>query len=214
MLVSNQRPLPCEVCRAGPNAPRSIKTFSILTPISPSAWSMFSCRLLLFSIPVAAWLQHTVPFRVDDHGRVGHKRGAGSVVETPGRVDARHRRRGRPWASPVHHAREGYGRFYWVCSPEATTSRNLAARPGVAIVIFDSRVPVGRGRGVHLSASAGGLSDDDPDTGAAIFSRRSEAHGAGGWTPEDARPSARHRPYRAIASEQSVLGPARPAGVD
>jgi hypothetical protein len=95
MLVSNQRPLPCEVCRAGPNTPCSIRTCTILTPISPSAWSMFSCRFLLFSTPVAAWLQHTVPFRVEDQRRVGHKRRADSVVEIPDRVDARHRRRGR-----------------------------------------------------------------------------------------------------------------------
>jgi nitroimidazol reductase NimA-like FMN-containing flavoprotein (pyridoxamine 5'-phosphate oxidase superfamily) len=114
---------------------------------------------------------------------------------------------GRPWASPVYYAPEGYGRFYWFCSPEATRSRNIAARPGVAIVIFDSRAPVGRGQGVYLSASAEELSDDDPDTNTAIFSRRSEAHGAGGWTPKDARPPARHRLHRAIASEHSVLGP-------
>ncbi len=60
MLVSNQRPLPCEVCRAGSNTPCSIEKFSILTPIPPSTWSMFFCRFLAFSTPVAAWLQHTV----------------------------------------------------------------------------------------------------------------------------------------------------------
>jgi hypothetical protein len=106
----------------------------------------------------------------------------------------------------VYHAHEGYGRFYWVSSPGATHSRNVAARPEVAIVIFDSRAPVGRGRGVYVSALTEELSDDDVDTGIAVFSRRSEAHGAGGWTPEDVRPPARHRLYRAIASEHSVLG--------
>jgi len=58
-----------------------------------------------------------------------------------------------------------------------------------------------------VSASAEELSDDDPDTGTATFSRRSEARGAGGWAPGDARPPARHRLYRVIASEHSVLGP-------
>ena len=114
---------------------------------------------------------------------------------------------GRPWVSPVYYAHEGYGRFYWVSSPEATHSRNIAARPEVAIVIFDSRAPVGRGQGVYVSASAEELSGDDLDAGIAVFSPRSEAHGAGGWTPEDVRPPARHRLYRAIASEHSVLGP-------
>ena len=50
---------------------------------------------------------------------------------------------GRPWASSVYYAHEGYGRFYWVCSPEATRSRNIAARPRVAILILFTRV---RGR--------------------------------------------------------------------
>jgi nitroimidazol reductase NimA-like FMN-containing flavoprotein (pyridoxamine 5'-phosphate oxidase superfamily) len=114
---------------------------------------------------------------------------------------------GRPWVSPVYYAHEGYERFYWVSSPEATHSRNIVARPEVAIVIFDSRAPVGRGQGVYMSALAEELSGDDLDRGIAIFSRRSEAHGAGGWTPEDVRPPTRHRLYRAAASEHSVLGP-------
>jgi nitroimidazol reductase NimA-like FMN-containing flavoprotein (pyridoxamine 5'-phosphate oxidase superfamily) len=45
---------------------------------------------------------------------------------------------GRPWVSPVYYAHEGYAEFYWVSSPEATHSRNIASRPEIAIVIFDS----------------------------------------------------------------------------
>jgi nitroimidazol reductase NimA-like FMN-containing flavoprotein (pyridoxamine 5'-phosphate oxidase superfamily) len=52
---------------------------------------------------------------------------------------------GCPWASPVWYAAEGYARFYWVSSPEAKHSRNLAVRPRLSIVIFDSRAPVGTG---------------------------------------------------------------------
>ncbi len=76
-----------------------------------------------------------------------------------------------------------------------------------AIVIFDSRAPVGRGQGVYVSAVARELTGADLDRGIAIFSSRSEAHGADEWTPQDVRPPARHRLYRAIASEHSVLGP-------
>jgi nitroimidazol reductase NimA-like FMN-containing flavoprotein (pyridoxamine 5'-phosphate oxidase superfamily) len=90
---------------------------------------------------------------------------------------------GRPWVSPVYYAHEGSERFYWVSSPEATHSRNIAARPEVAIVIFDSRAPVGRGQGVYMSALAEELSGDDLDTGIVIFSRRSEAHGGGRVDP-------------------------------
>ncbi len=31
---------------------------------------------------------------------------------------------GRPWISPAYYAPEGYAKFYWVSSPEATHSRN------------------------------------------------------------------------------------------
>jgi nitroimidazol reductase NimA-like FMN-containing flavoprotein (pyridoxamine 5'-phosphate oxidase superfamily) len=45
---------------------------------------------------------------------------------------------GRPWVSPVYYAPSGYSAFYWVSSPEAQHSRNLAARPELSIVVFDS----------------------------------------------------------------------------
>ena len=113
---------------------------------------------------------------------------------------------GRPWASPVWYAAEGYAAFYWVSSPEARHSRNVAVRPEVGIVIFDSRAPVGTGQGVYVSAIAEVLSGNELDRGIGVFSRRSQAHGAGGWTREDVTPPARPRLYRATASEHSVLG--------
>jgi uncharacterized protein YhbP (UPF0306 family) len=114
---------------------------------------------------------------------------------------------GRPWVSPVYYVPEGYVDFYWVSSPEAKHSRNLAARPEVSIVVFDSRTPVGSGQGVYMSAVAEELMGDDIERGIAVFSRRSEAHGAGEWNLEDVRPPARHRLYRATASEHFVLDP-------
>jgi hypothetical protein len=106
----------------------------------------------------------------------------------------------------VYYAPEGYARFYWVSSSEANHSRNIATRAEVAIVVFNSRAPIGCGQGVYVSAVARELTGADLDRGIAIFSSRSEAHGAGEWTPEDVRPPDRHRLYRADASEHSVLG--------
>ena len=114
---------------------------------------------------------------------------------------------GRPWISPVYYAPEGYIEFYWVSSPEATHSRNIATRPGLSIVIFDSRTPIGSGQGVYMSAVAQELTGTDLERGIAIFSRRSESHGAGEWNPEDVCSPARHRLYQATASEHWVLGP-------
>ena len=114
---------------------------------------------------------------------------------------------GRPWVSPVYYAPAGYKEFFWVSSPEARHSCNLAARPEVSIVIFDSRQPIGKGQGVYFSAFAVELKGEDLDRGIAIFSRRSPAHGAREWTREDVTPPSRHRLYRAVASQHSVLGP-------
>lgn len=113
---------------------------------------------------------------------------------------------GRPWVSPVYYAPAAYSEFFWVSSPEARHSCNLVTRPDVSIVIFDSRVPAGSGQGVYMSAVAAELSDGDLVPGIDLFSRRSQAHGVGPWGREDVLPPARHRLYRAIASEHFVLG--------
>jgi uncharacterized protein YhbP (UPF0306 family) len=113
---------------------------------------------------------------------------------------------GRPWVSPVWYAPADYREFFWVSDPEARHSRNLAARPEVSIVIFDSNAPVGSGQGVYMTAAAADLTGAELDRGLDVFSRRSQAQGAKGWGHEDVRPPARHRLYRALASEHFVLG--------
>jgi uncharacterized protein YhbP (UPF0306 family) len=115
---------------------------------------------------------------------------------------------GRPWASPVWYAPEEYREFFWVSSPEARHSRNLAVRPELGIVIFDSTVAVGAGQGVYMSAVADELSGEDLDRGIEIFSRRSEQRGAGAWTRDQVVPPAHLRLYRAMVSEHSILDPA------
>jgi uncharacterized protein YhbP (UPF0306 family) len=114
---------------------------------------------------------------------------------------------GRPWVSPVYYAFADYTEFFWVSSPDATHSRNLASRPEVSIVIFDSQAPIGTGQGVYMTAVAAELTEPDLDRGLDIFSRRSETHGGSEWTRADVQQPARHRMYRATASEHSVLGP-------
>jgi pyridoxine/pyridoxamine 5'-phosphate oxidase len=114
---------------------------------------------------------------------------------------------GRPWASPVYYAHEGYTQFVWVSSPDAAHSRNIAARPEVGIVIFDSRAPIGTGVGVYVSAVAEQLTGDELERGIEVFSRRSQEHGGSAWSSEDVVGDARLRLYRAMASERWILGP-------
>jgi nitroimidazol reductase NimA-like FMN-containing flavoprotein (pyridoxamine 5'-phosphate oxidase superfamily) len=112
---------------------------------------------------------------------------------------------GRPWASPVYFAHAGYAELFWVSSPEATHSRNIAVRPEVSIVVFDSRVPVGTGQGVYMTAVAAETSGEELERGIEIFSRRSLETGGQAWTAEDVQGTTGLRLYRAVASEHSIL---------
>jgi nitroimidazol reductase NimA-like FMN-containing flavoprotein (pyridoxamine 5'-phosphate oxidase superfamily) len=57
---------------------------------------------------------------------------------------------GRPWSSPVYFAHIGLTEFFWVSSPDVTHSRNIAVRPEVGIVVFDSQAAIGTGPGAGL----------------------------------------------------------------
>ena len=82
---------------------------------------------------------------------------------------------GVPWASPVWFAPDGYTRFLWVSREDTRHSRNLAVRPQLSIVIFDSSAPIGTGEGVYMDAVAEQLGE--PEEAIGIFSRRSVAQG-------------------------------------
>jgi hypothetical protein len=67
----------------------------------------------------------------------------------------------RPRLSPVYFTHADYRTFYWVSAPEAQHSRNIAARPAIAIVMFDSTAEIGQGRAVYIDADASIVADDD-----------------------------------------------------
>jgi len=112
---------------------------------------------------------------------------------------------GRPWSSPVYFAHIGFTQFFWVSSPDVTHSRNIAVRPEVSIVIFDSQAAIGTGQGVYMSAAAKLLKGGEINEGIEAFSRRSLADGDREWTRQDVRPGAGVRLYRAIADAHWIL---------
>jgi hypothetical protein len=112
---------------------------------------------------------------------------------------------GRPWPSPVWFAMSGYTEFFWVSSPAATHSRNIALRPAVGIVIFDSQAPIGAGQGVYMTAEARAVTDPEIDLRIGVFSRRSVAQNGSTWTPDDVRGEAPIRLYLARATTHSIL---------
>ena len=110
---------------------------------------------------------------------------------------------GVPWASPVWFATEDERVFYWISDPDARHSRNIAARSEIALVIFDSTVTPGEAAALYMEARAEQCGTDGFD----VFARESKAQGLWITEPEDVIAPAKHRLYRAVAGEQTMLGP-------
>jgi len=104
---------------------------------------------------------------------------------------------GVPWASPVWYAPRYYSELFWISYPDARHSRNLAERPQLSIVIFDSTVAPGHGQAVYMTGEA-----DHTTDGLEVFSARSEAQGLGEWKDL----SGPLRLYRAVVAEHWMLG--------
>jgi predicted pyridoxine 5'-phosphate oxidase superfamily flavin-nucleotide-binding protein len=116
---------------------------------------------------------------------------------------------GHPWISPVWFASEDYRNFHWVSSPDAKHSRNLAARPEVAIAIFDSSVPVGGAQAAYMKGVAKELMGAELEQGLEVFDRVSRQDIGRAFGLEDVQGSAPFRLYRAAVSEHWVLIPGR-----
>jgi hypothetical protein len=189
------------VCQGGADAddqPRSVSAPRLAT--SPFAaprlrwWHEFGLRfariVALMQIPEREAMARAI---VD-----------GNSYMTLGTADAD----GVPWASPVWYAPASYREFFWVSKPGARHSQNIGVRPDIAIVIFDSTVPIGTGKAVYMSARAEEVTAaGEVERGMAVFSARSVAQGGLEWMAADVGASARLRLFRALASEQFVLSP-------
>lgn len=61
---------------------------------------------------------------------------------------------GRPWNSPVYCAFDKNYNFYWASWRENQHSKNIRENNQVFLVIYDSTVPEGTGKGVYIQAKA------------------------------------------------------------
>jgi hypothetical protein len=116
---------------------------------------------------------------------------------------------GRPWATPVWFAVEGTDRFLWVSRPGSVHSLNIAARPEVALVVFDSSVPPGQTAGFYARAFAEEVPLDAVEGAVTTFSERSVADGGMPWIAETVSPPSEFRLFQARVVEASVLMPGR-----
>lgn len=112
---------------------------------------------------------------------------------------------GLPWASPVWFASTDCLQFFWVSSPQARHSQNLAARPELAISIYDSRQPPYSGQGVYVSAIGDTVPESELDVGLEVFSGVSRDRGLPEWDRSKVLPPAKHRLYHASTIERFIL---------
>ena len=113
---------------------------------------------------------------------------------------------GRPRVSPVYFTHADHHDFYWVSSPESHHSRNIAARPRVSFVIFDSSVTPAEGpKAVYVDADAAEVPEADlSEQCARAFAHSRGNDGARPFAPEDVSGDAGIRLYRAVATRHEV----------
>ena len=141
----------------------------------------------------------TRPRTREPRRRPGARQGAREIIDggrymTLATADAA----GVPWASPVWYAPRGYSELFWISYPDARHSRNLAERPQLSIVIFDSTVaPRPRAGDLH---DRRGRADDGRAGGLLrpLGGRRAWASGRTSAAPL--------RLYRAVVAEHWMLG--------
>jgi nitroimidazol reductase NimA-like FMN-containing flavoprotein (pyridoxamine 5'-phosphate oxidase superfamily) len=68
---------------------------------------------------------------------------------------------GHPRVSPVYFNHHEHRALYWVSSPDAQHSHNIATDPRVNAVVFDSSVPSPQTRAVYLTGTAVEVPEED-----------------------------------------------------
>jgi len=110
---------------------------------------------------------------------------------------------GRARVSPVYFTHDRYRHLYWISAPSAQHSRNVAARPDIAVVVFDSSLAPGDSQAVYLQAVAAEVPGADlADQCAVAF--RDVGGGARAFTPDELSGPAPLRLYRADVTEVAV----------
>jgi len=110
---------------------------------------------------------------------------------------------GRPWVTPVFYAADGEHRIVWVSAPDSRHSRNIAARPDVAITVFDSHAPIGGAEALYLEATAGFVPDEQGEASLALLNNRVPAGKQ--LTADDVGRAGPMRLYQATVTQHYVL---------
>ena len=112
---------------------------------------------------------------------------------------------GRPWVTPVWFADRGLRQFVWVSRTTRRHSQNVAQRTEIALVVFDSTLPVGSASAVYVEAAAAEVPAHELADALAVFNAKCEASGLSTWDKSKVSGEAPHRLYLATASQVWVL---------
>jgi nitroimidazol reductase NimA-like FMN-containing flavoprotein (pyridoxamine 5'-phosphate oxidase superfamily) len=111
---------------------------------------------------------------------------------------------GRPWISPVWFAPDNGG-FLWISRPDSRHSRNIAERPELALVIYDSTVSPAKRQALYVEAVAEQLDGESRDAAVARYSEHSVAEGLEPLTVDEVTDSSPFRMYRAAVTAAFML---------
>jgi nitroimidazol reductase NimA-like FMN-containing flavoprotein (pyridoxamine 5'-phosphate oxidase superfamily) len=111
---------------------------------------------------------------------------------------------GRPWISPVWFAPDDGG-FLWISRPDSRHSRNLAERPELALVIYDSTVRPAERQALYVEAVAEQLDGERRDAAVARFSEHSVADDLEPLSIDAVTESGPFRMYRAAVTAAFML---------
>jgi hypothetical protein len=112
---------------------------------------------------------------------------------------------GHPWVTPVWFAERGLRQYVWVSRTTRRHSQNVAQRAEMALVVFDSTVPVGSGNAVYVEAAAAQVPEHELAAALAVFNAKCEASGLSTWDTSTVSGDAPHRLYLATAAQVWVL---------
>ena len=111
---------------------------------------------------------------------------------------------GRPWISPVWFAPDDGG-FLWISRPDSRHSRNLADRPELALVIYDSTVRPAERQALYVEAVAEQLEGEPRDVAVARYSEHSVAQGLEPLTIDEVTENSPLRIFRAAVTAAFML---------
>ena len=111
---------------------------------------------------------------------------------------------GRPWISPVWFAPDDGG-FLWISRPDSRHSRNLAERPELALVIYDSTVLPAERQALYIEAVAEQLDGEPRDVAVARYSEHSVAQHLEPLTIDEVTESSPLRIFRAAVTAAFML---------